>query len=104
MAPPPPRKRSHNFFNTGGASFKRTAMINMRTSKLLRFNLREVFQRFEVDPKVADPLGAMIIAKGSRTSIEEAKTYIDEKVKEGVINDEVADTIMDLLDKYGTWR
>jgi hypothetical protein len=104
MAPPPPRKRSHNYFNTGGASFRRRAMLNMGQAKLFRYSLRDLFHRHEVDPKVADPLQSMIIAKGSRSSIDEAKDFVDEKVKEGVIKGEVADDIFNLLDRFITWR
>lgn len=104
MGPPPPRKRSHNYWNTGGASFRRRAMLNLGQEKLFRFSLRDVFARHEVDPKVADPLGSMIIAKGSRASIDEAKDFIDEKVKAGVIKGEVADDIFSLLDRFITWR
>lgn len=79
-------------------------MLNMGQEKLFRFSLRDVFARHEVDPKVADPLGSMIIAKGSRASIDEAKDFIDEKVKTGVIKGEVADDLFSLLDRFITWR
>lgn len=104
MGPPPPRKRSHNYFNTGGASFRRRAMLNMGQAKLFRYSLRDLFHRHAVDPKVADPLQSMIIAKGSRSSIDEAKDFVDEKVKEGVLKGEVADDIFNLLDRFITWR
>ena len=104
MGPPPPRKRSHNYFNNGGSSFKRTPMINMHQEKHFRYGLKELFARHSLDPKVSDPLGGMIFAKGSRSSIEDAKDFVDEKVKEGVIKGEVANDIFDLLDRYGTWR
>jgi len=104
MGPPPPRKRSHNYFNTGGASFRRRAMLNMGQAKLFRYSMRELFQRHQVDPKVSDPLQSAIIAKGSRSSIDEAKDFIDEKVKTGTIKGEVADDLFDLLDRFITWR
>src|SRR5258706_12608156 len=104
MGPPPPRKRSHNYFNTGGASFRRRAMLNMGQEKLFRFQMRDLFARHEVDPKVSDPLQSMIIAKGSRASIDEAKDFVDEKVKAGIINGDVADDIFNLLDRFITWR
>jgi hypothetical protein len=104
MAPRPPRKRSHNFNNTGSASFKRTAMINMHNEKHFRYGLKALFSKYEVDPRVSDPIGGMIFAKGSRNSIEEAKDYVDDKVREGLIDDRVAADIYDLLDRYGTWR
>ncbi len=79
-------------------------MLNMGQEKLFRFSLRDVFARHEVDPKVSDPLGSMIIAKGSRGSIDEAKDFIDEKVKSGVLKGEVADDLFNLLDRFITWR
>jgi hypothetical protein len=104
MARRNPRRRSHNFFNTGGASFRRTAMLNMHNEKLFRWGLRAVFDKNKVDPKIADPLGGMIFAKGSRNSIEAAKDFVDDKVRDGILDDKTARSIYDLLDKYGTWR
>ncbi len=104
MGPPPPRKRSHNYWNTGGDSFRRRPMLNMGQAKLFRYSMRDLFARHEVDQKVSDALQSMIIAKGSRTSIDEAKDFIDEKVKTGVIKGEVADDLLTLLDRFITWR
>ena len=79
-------------------------MLNMGQEKLFRFQMRDLFARHEVDPKVSDPLQSMIIAKGSRASIDEAKDFVDEKVKAGVISGDVADDIFNLLDRFITWR
>jgi hypothetical protein len=104
MGPPPPRKRSHNYYNTGGASFRRTPMLSMGQQKHFRYSLREIFARHNLDPKIGDPLGGALFAKGSRNSLDDAKDFVEEKVREGVIKPELADDLFTLLDRYSTWR
>ncbi len=79
-------------------------MLNVRRMSSFRYDLREILDHFEVSETIAGSVLASIIAKGSRVSIESAKTYVREQVKTGAYPSEASEEICSLLDRWSTYR
>jgi hypothetical protein len=79
-------------------------MLNLRRATVFRYDLREILAQFEVNETVAGSIMASIVAKGSRVSIESAKTFVREQVKMGTYPSEASEEICSLLDRWATYR
>ncbi len=83
---------------------QRTSMLNVRRLSSFRYDLREILDQFEVSETIAGSILASIVAKGSRVSIESAKTYVREQEKAGSYPSEASEEICSLLDRWSTYR
>lgn len=83
---------------------QKTAMLDLRRSATFRYDLREIMSHYQVSESVAASVIASIIAKGSRVSIESARTYVLEQEKLGSYSSEVSNEICDLLDRWSRYR
>jgi hypothetical protein len=81
-----------------------SVMLDMRKADWFRYDAKEVLEYSGMDERTWAPMLTTIIAKASRTSIREAKEYIDQKVDEKVLPPDAANELMRLLDRYKKWR
>lgn len=88
----------------GKTSTRRTSMLNMHREQSFKADVNEILQMGKVETKHQSSIRATIITKASRDSIESAKKYIREKQKENILNVETANALINLLDRYSTWR
>jgi hypothetical protein len=79
-------------------------MLNLRRVTSFRYDLREILSQFEVNETIAGSILASIVAKGSRVSIESAKTYVRDQEKTGAYPSEASEEICSLLDRWSTYR
>ncbi|HOP08739.1 MAG TPA: hypothetical protein PK718_01840 [Candidatus Methanofastidiosa archaeon] len=81
---------------------KRKPCLSMRNMDDFKFKLAQILK--EIDEKNYAQVSGMIYAKASRQDIKEAKNYISDKEKEGVIPEETAKKLNRLLSRYSTYR
>lgn len=84
--------------------YERAPMLNLRRLGSFRYDIREVLSRSKVDEALASSVVANTIAKASRVSISEAKSYTREVQAQGGFDKEVSDAICSLLDRYSKYR
>ena len=90
--------------NTGRDGEKRYLMLSKDKMDIFKYKLQDLCTKYKIDEKIATPFIANIIAKASRNSIFEAKDYIQEKEKEGMIQADISHEIFNLLDRYSRMR
>ena len=78
--------------------------LDIRKLNYFRYDVKEVFNSTDIEPKVWNPLLASISTKASRISIKEAKEYIYKLEKENVFSKDITRELVYLLDKYKRWR
>jgi hypothetical protein len=83
---------------------QKTAMLDLRRVTTFRYDLREIMSHYEVSESVATAVVASVIAKGSRVSIESARTFVLEQEKQGAYSSEVSNEICNLLDRWSRYR
>ena len=84
--------------NTEGRKFG--YMLDIHRVVYFKYDLNEILEIAKLDPRVKDPLMATIIAKASRSSINDALDLIEAKQKEGVIDEKTGERIVALLRRY----
>lgn len=84
--------------------YVRVPMLNLGRVGGFKYDVREVFVESKMDQAYASALLANIIAKASRVSISEAKTYVRSEHTRGAYEKEVSDDICSLLDRYSKYR
>ena len=78
--------------------------MDVRRTDYFRFDCQDLFKKYEVEEKIANPLLSFLVAKATRTGLKEAKDYVLLKEEEGAISKEVAESLTRLLDRYKKWR
>jgi len=79
-------------------------MLNLHRIPLFRYGIKEIMSNYEIDKSIASTVIASVVAKGSRISIESAKTYVRGQEKIGSYSKEASDEICDLLDRFSRHR
>ena len=76
--------------------------LNMRKDNEFRYQLGQILK--DLPEGVQGSLKGTIYAKASNMGIREAKEFVLRKKEEGVIDEEKARKIIDLLYKYSVYR
>ncbi len=79
-------------------------MLNLRRVTSFRYDMREILSHFEVSEEVQGTILANVVVKGSRVSIESAKTYVRDQEKAGAYPVEASEEICSLLDRWTRYR
>jgi len=79
-------------------------MLNLNRVTTFRFGIREIMSHYGIDGAVASSVIASVIAKASRISIDDARSFVREQEKLGKYPREVADEICNLLDRFAKYR
>jgi hypothetical protein len=100
-----PRPPKHNWVNkTTRASRQRERMLDKSKENYFKYDMEDLLKRSPVPVEKRASIAATIFAKGSRTSVQEAKDYVKAKLEEGVFDDATFRHVMDMIDRYSTWR
>lgn len=83
---------------------QKTSMLNLHRMSSFRYDLREIMSHYEVSESVSTSVIASIIAKGSRVSIESARSFVREQEKMGAYSSDVSEEICNLLDRWARYR
>jgi hypothetical protein len=89
-------KRRHNY--------EKEAMLNLRNILSFKFLLREILEDSSMNEDFTNAFVANVITKGSRVSLKEAKDYVRSLTKEGVLEKQTSDEILQLLDRNRKYR
>ncbi len=76
--------------------------LNMRKDDEFRYMLGQILK--DLPEGVQGSLKGTIYAKAANMGIKEAKEFVLRKKEEGIIDDEKAKRIIDLLYKYSVYR
>jgi hypothetical protein len=79
-------------------------MLNISRLGGFKYDLKEIIRRSQIDQSFAPSFIASIVAKASRISIQDAKTYVKEIKEVGKYSDIVSNEICGLLDYYSKYR
>jgi len=79
-------------------------MLNISRLGGFKYDLKEIIRRSQIDESFAPSFIASIVAKASRMSIKDAKTYVKEVKDVGKYSDAVSNEICGLLDYYSKYR
>ena len=69
-----------------------------------KYDMRRILEDAGVEDEHRSNILSQTIAKGQRQGVEEAKAFLDEKVKAGIINDRCYQRIEKLIDSLTTRR
>lgn len=83
---------------------ERTTMLNLNRISSFKYDLREIMSEYEVSEGVASSVIASVIAKGSRMSIESARSYVREQERAGAYPKKASDEICYLLERFSKER
>jgi hypothetical protein len=81
---------------------KRVRKLNMRRIDDFKWSLSQILD--DVDDQNASAVKGAVYTKASKIGVREAKDYIWEKQREGVIERDVALRLTRLLSKYSVYR
>lgn len=79
-------------------------MLNRHRISSFKYGIKEIMSNYRVDEAVASTLIANVITKGSRISIDSAKSFVRDQEKIGVCSKEVSDEVCNLLERYSKYR
>ena len=79
-------------------------MLNEGKRTELLFFLREIVLEAGVSDKLAEPFMASLVAKGARESVDNAVEFLDSKIEEGFISEEVRDPIKKIMRRFTKYR
>ncbi|MFY9606836.1 MAG: hypothetical protein WAS24_08950 [Thermoplasmata archaeon] len=83
---------------------ERTHMLNLGRISTFRYGIREILSHYQIDEATASSLIASVIAKGSRMSIDSARTFVRDQERAGMCPKAATDEICDLLEKFSRYR
>lgn len=89
-------------FRKGRKRTKRIRKLNMRRLDDFKWDLSKILD--DVDNQNVSAVRGAIYAKASKIGVREAKDYIWEKQREGVLEHDVALRLTKLLTKYSVYR
>jgi hypothetical protein len=84
--------------------YEKEAMLNLRYIINFKYLLRQILAESSMDEDFKNAFLANLITKGSRVSLKEAKDYVKSLNSEGVIKDDTAGEILQLLDRNRKYR
>ena len=88
----------------GRSNAPRTRMLSMNRVREFKFYTKEILQDSDTDENAIDTIIATIVSKASRISVDEATEFIKRQVKEGIMDDEVEEEVLNLLWKFSRYR
>ncbi len=103
--PNTPRVPKHNEANRNSReSRQRDKMLDQSKANYFKYDLQDLLKDSPVAPELHNALIQTLWAKGSRTDVQDAKVWLMEKVKEKVVDATTQQKILNVIDRYSTWR
>ncbi len=104
-APGAPRVPKHNEANRQNReSRQREKMLDQSKANYFKYELEDFLRTSPVAPEQHSALIQTLWAKGSRTDVQDAKVWLNDKVKEKLVDPATQQRILGILDRYSTWR
>ena len=79
-------------------------MLDQSKANYFKYDLEDMLKLSPVAAEQQASLIQTLWAKGSRTSVQDAKVWLMEKVKEKVVDAATQQKILNVIDRYSTWR
>ncbi len=96
------KKHRHN---QGGGKQPREKRFDESRDELFEYDARKVLREAPLDEDHYKAFLQQIMTRGSRQGIDEAKAFVREKAEEeGMLTDDAAEDLQDLLDRYSKYR
>lgn len=100
-----PKPPKHNQANRQTReSRQRERMLDQSKANYFRYELEDLLKKSTVPEEQQNALIQTLWAKGSRTSAQEAKVWLNDKVKEKLVDAATQQKILGIMDHYSTWR
>jgi hypothetical protein len=85
-------------------STAQSRMLDLRRKDVFKYHMARILEKSEMREDVRQTFMANILSKSSQQSIEHAKDYVEEKVEQEHLEQDVADRLYRLLDEHSTRR
>jgi hypothetical protein len=79
-------------------------MLDLRRKDVFKYHMARILEKSEMGEEIRQTFMANILSKSSQQSIEHAKDYIEEKMEQDHLEQDVADRLYRLLDEHSTRR
>ena len=100
-----PRVAKHNEANRNSReSRQRERMLDQSKANYFKYEMQDFLKTTAVAPELHLSLIQSLWAKGSRDSVVEARVFLNEKVKEKQVDAMTQARILNILERYSTWR
>jgi|TARA_B100001741_G_C16506278_1_gene577292 hypothetical protein len=104
---PAPQQRKggrHGKRNRPQGPSKRVKKLNQGKSMEFKYDMRRILEEEGVEDEHRSNVLSQTIAKGQRQGVEEAKSFLEEKVQDGIITDACYQRVSKLIDSLTTRR
>ncbi|MEA3202557.1 MAG: hypothetical protein QOI63_223 [Thermoplasmata archaeon] len=103
--PGAPRPTKHNQANRNTKeSRQREKLLDTSKANYFKYDLQDLLKVSPVAPELHNSLIQTLWAKGTRDSTQEAKVWLNDKVKEKQVDVATQQKILSILDRFSTWR
>jgi hypothetical protein len=103
--PGAPRPTKHNQANRNTKeSRQREKLLDTSKANYFKYDLQDLLKASPVAPELHNSLIQTLWAKGTRDSTQEAKVWLNDKVKEKQVDVATQQKILIILDRFSTWR
>ena len=100
-----PRAPKHNETNRNTRESKqRERMLDQRRANYFRYDCEDILKTSTVAIEMQSSLIQTLWAKGSRDSLMEAKVWLNEKFKEKAVDAATQQKLLNVMERYSTWR
>src|SRR4051812_18042813 len=100
-----PRVPKHNEANRNSReSRQREKMLDQSKANYFKYDMQDVLKASPVPVEMQPSLIQTLWAKGSRDALSEAKVWLMEKVKEKIVDAPTQQKLLNIMDRYSTWR
>lgn len=103
--PGAPRPVKHNQANRNSKeSRQREKLLDTSKANYFKYDLQDLLKASPVATELHNSLIQTLWAKGTRDSTQEAKVWLNDKVKEKQVDVATQQKILVILDRFSTWR
>lgn len=95
------RRHRHN---QGGGKQPRQKMFDQSRDELFEYDARQALDDAPIDEDHYKAFLQQVMTRGSRQGIENAKDFVQSKAEEEMLDQDTADRLKRLLDKYSKYR
>ncbi|HEX2065946.1 MAG TPA: hypothetical protein VHI93_03955 [Candidatus Thermoplasmatota archaeon] len=100
-----PRPVKHNQANRNTKeSRQREKLLDTSKANYFKYDLQDLLKQSPVAAELHNSLIQTLWAKGSRTDVQDAKVWLNDKVKEKIVDAATQQRILAILDRFSTWR
>ena len=100
-----PSTPKHNQANRQSKeSRQRERLLDTSKANYFRYEMQDILKASPTPVEHHGSLIQSLWAKGTRISAVEARIYLQEKAKEGIVDRETQDRLLRIIERYSTWR